>query len=87
MNTYNNAPKPPATLMLRPTTKQREEAQQQEKARRMMSNGNEDASRPLMTMTMRMTTMMMLCQSLPFFIGFFIVWLIGMGQSFFGRKI
>jgi hypothetical protein len=45
----------------------------------MMSDGNDNASRPLMTTTMTMTTMTMLCQSLPFFIGFFIVWLIIMG--------
>ncbi len=86
-NNDNNASKPPTMLMSRPTTEQQEEAWRQEKTRRMMKNNNNNALRPPMTMTKTMSTMTMSCQSSPFFIFlFFIVWLIVIGMSFFGRK-
>jgi hypothetical protein len=45
----------------------------------MMNDDDDDALRPPTKMTMTMTMITMSCQSLPFFIGFFIVWLIAMG--------
>ncbi len=86
-NNDDNATKQPTILTLRPTTEHWEEARQQEKAWRMINNNDDDVSRPL-TMTMTTMTMMtMSCQSLPFFNGFFIFWLIVMGWSFFGGKL
>jgi hypothetical protein len=58
-----------------------EEARQWEKVLCMTNNNDNNASRPptMTTMMMTITIMMTLHQSLPFFIGFFIVWLIFMG--------
>jgi hypothetical protein len=78
-NNDDNASKLPTMLALRPTMEQREEAQRREKAWRLTNNNTNDASRPPTTKTATMTMMTMSCKSLPFFIGFFIVWLIVMG--------
>jgi hypothetical protein len=78
-NNDNDASKPPTMLMSRPSTEQREKARRWEKARRVTNGNDEDASRPPTMMTTTMTTMRASCKSLPFFIGFFIVWLIVMG--------
>ncbi len=71
-NKDDNMSKPPTTLMLRPMTKQQDEARQCEKARHVTNNDNEDALIQPTTMTTTMTMMTTLCQSLPFFIDFFI---------------
>jgi hypothetical protein len=72
MNKDNNASKLPTMLTLRPTTEQQEGAQRQEKEQRMTNDNDDDALIPPTMMMMTMTMMRMSCQSLPFFIGFFI---------------
>ncbi len=86
MNNDNDVSKPPTTLTLRPTMEQQEEARQLEKARRMTNDSDNNALIPTTMTTTTMTTMITSCQYLPFFIGFFIVWLIDMGYFFFGGK-